>query len=112
MVCQVHLTLGGNGSQSITVSWVNSDLLSSSEVKFGTDKCKLTSTATGTGASYTQNLAPLSSNLVTPKMGAPGATAASILALANTSTFAFDRGTGKKWTYYKNVKTYVPGALS
>ena len=79
---------------------------------YGTDACKLTSTATGTGETYTQNLAPLASNLVTPKMGAPGATEALILALANTSTFAYDRDTGMKWAYYKNVRTYVPGQLS
>jgi acid phosphatase type 7 len=97
----------------MTVSWVNSELLSSSEVKFGTDACKLTTTATGTGATYTQNLAPLSTNLVTPKMGAPGAKAADILALANSSTYAYDRdATGRKWAYYKNVRSYVPGQLS
>ena len=79
---------------------------------FGTDASKLTSTAKGTGASYTQLLAPLASHLVTPKMGAPEATAATILALANTSTFAYDRGTGKKWANYKNVRTYVPGPIS
>ena len=79
---------------------------------FGTDASKLTSTAKGTGASYTQNLYPMSADLVTPRMGAPQGIAAAILALANTSTFAYDRDTGRKWANYKNVRSYVPGALS
>ena len=79
---------------------------------FGTDACKLISTAKGTGEAYTQLLAPISGSLVTPSMGAPGATAAAILALANTSTFAYDHATGKKWANYKNVRSYVPGQLS
>ena len=79
---------------------------------YGTDASRLTSTAKGTGATYTQLLAPIANSLVNPSMGAPGATAAEILALANTSSFAYDRDTGRKWANYKNVKTYVPGQLS
>jgi acid phosphatase type 7 len=90
---------------------VNSDLLSSSDVMFGTDASYMYSTAKGTGAAYTQLLAPSSGNLVTPSMGAPGASAAAIVALANTSTFAYDHATGKKWANYRNIRTYATGQL-
>ena len=107
---KVHITLGGAGAQSMTVSWANPALLSSSMVMFGTSASSMTTMATGTGAGYTQLLAP-SSNLVSPSMGAPGATAASILALANTSTFAYDHDTNKHWKNYVKVFNFATGQL-
>ena len=67
--------------------------------------------ATGTASMYTQLLGPFSDNLVNPKMGAPGATTSQIMALANTSSFAYDHLTGKRWANYKNVKTYTASQL-
>jgi hypothetical protein len=96
----------------MTVSWANSDLLSSNVVMYGTSAASMTTTATGTASSYTQLLAPTSGNLVTPSMGAPGAVASDIINLANTSSFAYDHVTGKRWANYKNVKTFATGQLS
>ena len=87
-------------------------MLSSNVVTYGTSAGSLTSTATGTAASYTQLLAPVAGSLVTPSMGAPGATATQIINLSNTSSFAYDHATGKRWANYKNVKTYTTGQLS
>jgi hypothetical protein len=75
---------------SVTVNWANAGLLSSSMVMYGTSATAMTMSATGIATAYTQLLAPMSGNLVTPSMGAPGATAAQILKLADTSSFAYD----------------------
>lgn len=95
----------------MTISWVNSALFSSNTVSYGTSVARMTSSATGTAFSYTQLLAA-SSNLVKPSMGAPGATASEIISISNTSSFAYDHISGKKWSNYKNVKTFVPGQLA
>ena len=109
---KVHLTLGGSGPQSMTVSWVNPSLTSSSTVMFGVSTA-MESSASGSATAYTQLLSPSSGNLVNPSMGAPGASAAQIIALANSSAFAVDRNTGKRWSNYKLVNTLpAPGQLS
>ena len=95
----------------MTISWVNSDLFSSNTVIYGTSVARMTSMATGTAFSYTQLLAA-SSNLVKPAMGTTGASAAEIISISNTSSFAYDHITGKKWANYNNVKTFVPGQLA
>ena len=111
---QVHITLGGSGAQSMTVSWVNPFLSSSNTVAFGADMT-MSSTATGKAIMYTQLLAPSSPNLVGQgnTMGQPGATAQQIINLADTSSFAYDHtGSMRKWANYNNVKTYTKGQLA
>ena len=111
---QVHLTLGGSGPQSMTVSWVNPSLSSANTVAFGADTM-MSSTATGKAITYTQLLAPSSGNLVGQgnTMGQPGATAQQINKLANTSSFAYDHtGSMRKWANYNNVKTYTKGQMA
>ena len=45
-------------------------------------------------------------------MGSPGATAAQYIALANTSTFAYDRdAVGRHWANYRVVKKFATGAM-
>ena len=93
--------MGGNGANSVTVIWANAALKSSSMVMYGTSMSAMTMSATGSASAYTQLLAPMSGNLVTPSMGAPGATAAQIMNLANTSSFAYDHVRHVKYdTYY------------
>ena len=100
---QVHLTLGGTGTNSMTVSWVNPSFVSANTVSYGMDTT-MSSSATGTAQTYTQLLVA-NANLLFPKMGQAGATAAQILALYNTSSFAYDRdAVGRHWNNYKNPK--------
>jgi acid phosphatase type 7 len=96
----------------MTVSWVNSALTSSNTVMFGTSASSLTMSAVGTAITYTQLLAPVASSLVAPQMGAPLVAPATIAALQNTSSFAYDHDkVRRKWASYKNIKTYKVGQM-
>ena len=99
---QVHLTNGGSGHNSMTVNWVNPSLLSANTVSYGMDTT-MSSTATGKAQAYTQLLGAQSTNLITPSMGQAGSTAAVMIGLANTSTFAYDHDTGRRWANYNNA---------
>lgn len=105
---QVHLTLGGNGANSMTVNWVNAFLNSSNTVMYGTSMTSMTSSIVGKSAAYTQLLAPTNSYVYNPVlggaggMGKPGVDASVIINLANTSSFAYDAD-GTKWANYRKV---------
>jgi hypothetical protein len=100
---QVHLALGGENEMVVT--FVSVDGNTESMVSYGATEGSFTHVR-GNSASYSQ-LMEFSGQLYSPTMGAPFTTEEKLLALENTSSWAYDKKTGEHYANWNN-----PSSLS